>query len=88
MQIAMEKPAADRKKTIAKAGAPALFIVGAVILVRFTPVKDYLTPQALGAFLKTAGRGKNPRAPQPGFIDCYPLRTNGRTLAVLRDGRI
>lgn len=55
MQIAMEKPAGNRKKTIVKAGALAGFIVGAIILVRFTPVKDYLTPQALGAFLEMAG---------------------------------
>jgi uncharacterized membrane protein YdjX (TVP38/TMEM64 family) len=55
MQIAMEEPAVRRKKTIVKAGALAVFIIGAIILVRFTPVKDYLTPQALGAFLEMAG---------------------------------
>jgi len=55
MQIAMEQPAADRRKTIMKAGALAVFIVGAVVLVRFTSLRDYLTPQALGAFLSMAG---------------------------------
>lgn len=31
------------------------FIVGAVALIRFTPVKGYLTPEALGRFLDAAG---------------------------------
>ncbi len=31
------------------------FIIGAIVVVRYTPVKDYLTAQALGRFLDTAG---------------------------------
>ncbi len=31
------------------------FIIGAIILVRYTPVKGSLTPEALGRFLDTAG---------------------------------
>lgn len=31
------------------------FIVGAILLVRYSPVKDYLTAQALGNFLDKAG---------------------------------
>jgi uncharacterized membrane protein YdjX (TVP38/TMEM64 family) len=31
------------------------FIVGAIILVRFTPLRNYLTPTALGKFLEAAG---------------------------------
>lgn len=31
------------------------FIVGAIFLIRFTPVKNYLTAEALGLFLETAG---------------------------------
>lgn len=33
----------------------ALFIVGAIVLIRFTPVKGYVTADALGAFLASAG---------------------------------
>jgi uncharacterized membrane protein YdjX (TVP38/TMEM64 family) len=45
----------DRSKAIIKAVLLLLFVVAAVILVRFTPVKNYLTADALGDFLATAG---------------------------------
>ncbi len=32
-----------------------LFIVGAIVLIRFTPVKDYVTAEMLGAFLASVG---------------------------------
>jgi len=32
-----------------------LFIIGAILLFRYTPIKAYLSPEALGAFLDTAG---------------------------------
>ena len=32
-----------------------IFIVAAIFLVRFTPIKNYLTAEALGRFLETAG---------------------------------
>lgn len=48
-------PTANRSKAGLKAGIFILFIIGAIVLVRFTPVKNYLTAQALGAFLETAG---------------------------------
>ncbi len=38
-----------------KAFILGLFIVGAVLLIRFTPVKDYITAEALGAFLASVG---------------------------------
>jgi uncharacterized membrane protein YdjX (TVP38/TMEM64 family) len=38
-----------------KAGLFLLFIIGAIILVRYTPIKSYLNAQALGNFLDTAG---------------------------------
>jgi uncharacterized membrane protein YdjX (TVP38/TMEM64 family) len=31
------------------------FIVGAILLVRYTPVRSYLTPKALGSFLEAVG---------------------------------
>jgi uncharacterized membrane protein YdjX (TVP38/TMEM64 family) len=48
-------PTANRSKAGLKAGLFILFIIGAIVLVRYTPVKNYLTAQALGAFLETAG---------------------------------
>jgi len=32
-----------------------IFIVGAILVVRFTPIKSYLTPEAMGAFLDEMG---------------------------------
>ena len=46
---------ATRRKTIAKAILLALLIVGAVSLLRLTPVKAYLTVETLGQFLDSAG---------------------------------
>jgi len=45
----------NRKKAMIKALAFVIFIVSAIVFVRFTPVKDYLTAEALGNFLKAAG---------------------------------
>ena len=55
MQGDGQKPAVSRSKAIVKALILAAFIVGAIVLVRFTPVKDYLTTEQLGRFLDTAG---------------------------------
>jgi uncharacterized membrane protein YdjX (TVP38/TMEM64 family) len=38
-----------------KAIAFVAFIIAAILLIRFTPVKNYLTADALGTFLETAG---------------------------------
>lgn len=45
----------NRKKSIMKATVFVIFIIGAIILVRFTPVKSYLTVGFLGSFLEDAG---------------------------------
>jgi len=42
-------------KPIIKLIILVLFIAGAILLVRWTPVKTYLTPDALGSFLEKAG---------------------------------
>ena len=55
MEIAEKQPAADRSKAVIKAVILVAFIIGAILLVRFTPVKSYLTAEALGRFLDTAG---------------------------------
>ncbi len=51
------KPAPDkgRKRAVLKALALAAFMIGAVYLVRFTPVRSYLTAEDLGRLLDTAG---------------------------------
>jgi len=45
----------NRRKAMIKASVFVIFIVSAIGLVRFTPVKDYLTAEALGNFLEAAG---------------------------------
>ena len=55
MEAAEQQPSSGRSKAIVKALILLLFIAGAIILVRFTPVKEYLSADALGNFLQTAG---------------------------------
>ncbi len=45
----------NRTKAVVKAIILALFIAAAIIVVRLTPVTDYLTADALGSFLDAAG---------------------------------
>jgi uncharacterized membrane protein YdjX (TVP38/TMEM64 family) len=49
------KPIAAKKKVILKASILLVFITGAITMVRFTPVRGYLTPEAFGNFLDGAG---------------------------------
>ena len=55
----METSGADsskmRNKAVMKAIILVLFIAAAIIIVRLTPVTDYLTADALGSFLDAAG---------------------------------
>ena len=44
-----------KNRAVVKAIILVLFIAAAVIVVRFTPVTDYLTADALGSFLDAAG---------------------------------
>lgn len=46
---------ANRGKGLTKALIFLAFIVAAILVVRFTPVKNYFTADALGNFLETAG---------------------------------
>lgn len=48
-------PGVGRGKAILKAVILVSFVIGAIILVRYTPIKDYLTAEQLGRFLDTAG---------------------------------
>jgi len=51
----VEATAGSRKNALIKALAFLAFIVAAILLVRFTPIKDYLTIEKLGTFLDSAG---------------------------------
>ncbi len=55
MEGVIQGPRASRKRSIIKALFLLSFIIGAIVLVRFTPIKGYLTADALGRFLDTAG---------------------------------
>lgn len=50
-----EQLPAKKSKAVIKAVFLLGFIVGAILLVRFTPVKDYLSAEALGRLLELAG---------------------------------
>ena len=54
MEVAPQK-AATGKRPLTKALFLLAFIVAAVLFVRFTPVKSYLTREALGQVLESAG---------------------------------
>ena len=55
MEEAVQQPNQSRKKAMIKAFILVAFIAGAIVLVRFTPIKGYLTAEAMGRFLDTAG---------------------------------
>ena len=55
MEAAEQQPAGSRKKAVTKVLILLAFIIGAIYVVRFTPVKAYLTAEALGRFLDSAG---------------------------------
>jgi uncharacterized membrane protein YdjX (TVP38/TMEM64 family) len=51
----LETDTNKKKKAIFKALILAAFVIAAIWLIRFTPVRTYLTPDALGKFLESAG---------------------------------
>ncbi len=55
MENALEQPTKKTSKPIFKAIVFVAFIIGAIFLIRFTPIKNYLTADALGSFLEGAG---------------------------------
>ncbi|MCG6947243.1 MAG: TVP38/TMEM64 family protein [Deltaproteobacteria bacterium] len=55
MEQAIESVTPGRKKAMIKAFIFVAFIITAIYIVRFTPVKGYLTAEALGRFLDMAG---------------------------------
>jgi len=55
MEEVMQQTVNNRKKAVIKALILVTFIIGAILLVRFTPVKQYLTPEVLGRYLDMVG---------------------------------
>jgi uncharacterized membrane protein YdjX (TVP38/TMEM64 family) len=55
MEEAIQEPATNRKASLIKASLLLIFIITAVAVVRFTPVRDFFTPDTLGRFLQAAG---------------------------------
>ena len=55
MSDGTEQPANTGKKAVMKAAALVIFIISAVYIIRFTPVKNLLTQEVLGGFLEAAG---------------------------------
>jgi len=51
----MKRAATNQNAAIAKVAILLIFIIGAVGIVRYTPVKGFLTPEKLGNFLDSAG---------------------------------
>ena len=54
MQETLQQPE-NKSKAAIKAIIFAVFIIGAVFLIRYTPIKNYLTAEALSHFLEAAG---------------------------------
>jgi len=55
MERTVEQSLKSRRQGLIKAIALGVFIIAAIYLIRFTPVKGYLTAEALGDFLDAAG---------------------------------
>ena len=49
------EPQKRRMGAVIKAAVLVLFVITAVVIVRFTPVKEFLTAERLGLFLENAG---------------------------------
>jgi len=55
MEETLQQPTEKTSKAMVKAMFFVVFIIAAILLIRFTPVKNYLTADALGSFLEAAG---------------------------------
>ncbi len=53
MEVATKQPINTRGKALLKAGLLIAFIALSISLIRFTPIKGYLTADALGHLLET-----------------------------------
>ena len=55
MEQVMQTTVNNRKKALVKALVLMAFVIGAILLVRYTPVKQYITPEMLGNYLDMFG---------------------------------
>lgn len=55
MIIPLQKPVKKTTSAVVKAIVFVVFIIAAILMIHFTPVKHYLTAEALGRFLEGAG---------------------------------
>ena len=55
MEQVMQSTVNNRKKALVKALILVAFIIGAILIVRLTPIKQYLTPEMLGQYLDMTG---------------------------------
>lgn len=55
MEIGGKQPQNSRRKAVIKAGIFVAFVVGAIVLIRYTPVKNYLNAKDLSRFLESSG---------------------------------
>lgn len=55
MEVSEERLPSKQPKAVVKAIILTAFIAGAILLIRFTPVKTYLTAEELSRFLETVG---------------------------------
>ena len=55
METTANRLPSNRGKAILKAAILFVFVVAAIIFVRYTPIKDYLNAEGLGRFLDAAG---------------------------------
>ena len=55
MEAVMRRPTKRQKGAMTKASIFILFVMFSIYVIRFTPVKDYLTQEALSRFLEGAG---------------------------------
>ena len=55
MEDTIQQPTKNSTKALVKAVLFVAFMIAAISIIRFTPVKSYLTPAALGRFLEAVG---------------------------------
>ncbi len=55
MRTGRDQSQNSRRKAVIKVVIFAVFVVGAIVLIRYTPVKNYLTTEYLGRFLEASG---------------------------------
>ena len=55
MKVERDPPSKKNRRGLGKALALIAFIIAAILLIRFTPVRGYLTAESFGGFMEKAG---------------------------------